>query len=725
MGQTAYANYKSFQVIYDTGTHRFDVRCGAMGTILESFGLDQITLRGTEEYDLDAFSEATWTCGEDSGDGHGVWLRIRYSGCSFQNEMILTFRLTCDTLSITYACPDDLDLHLSGRIRWGVHPGTDTFPVNLNRSGFDLRAALGPASGYSDHALFDRQTDSALELLGCRSVRLGYDWDLQDYRVCLQPSAQDQAQAFWIRIHQHVYQERFGIAYKPYNRQNTFGTPPAGWMTWYAVQFNACEDTVLENARWMAANLKKYGANCIWVDWEWYHKDFTGTHREGVDVFHPDPERYPRGLAHVAAEIRKLGLIPALWIGASNDVNQTEFIRDNPGVVLCVKPSWCGRYFLDPSHPKVVHEYIPQAFRQLLDWGYKALKWDCFPITLQICDENHALFYDPGVSTEDALRRLVQKARETVGDAFYMLSCSGGGFRQITMAIDLFDAMRIGGDIFAWDEFVSQCIDRVMKYYAFHNIVCLNDPDNLVIRPQYNTDDEAVSRASLVGLLGLPVTYGDDLPALPEERVELLRRVTPPLDIHPLDIRENACDGRVVKIGLSICMPYEQWHVLGILNIQDHPTEVLINLQADANLDPADPAEYLVFDFWNKHYLGSFKENVPIRLRAHATRVLSVRRRLDRPQLVSTSRHISQGAAEIQAMIWDNDRHVLSGISSAVENEPYELFIHIPRDYSVDPAQSSYETLENGHDGVCRIVFPVYGNQAVAWKIAFSKTDIV
>ncbi|MDD4019247.1 MAG: hypothetical protein PHV28_15040 [Kiritimatiellae bacterium] len=725
MAQTAYANYKGFQVSYDTGTHRFDVRYGAMGTILESVGVEQRTRRGAEALDLDAFSETTWTSGEESENGHGIWLRVRYSGGSIRNELVLTFRLTCDTISVIYEWPGEEDLRLSGRIHWGVHPAVDTFPVNLNRTGFDLRAALGPASGHAENALFDRQSDSALEILDCRFVHLVYDWDLNDYRIRLQISSQDKSQTFRIRVHHRVYQERFGIAYKPYNRKNTFGTPPAGWMTWYAVQFDACEDTVLENARWMASHLKPYGATCIWVDWEWYHKDFTGTHREGVDVFHPDLERYPRGLAHVAAEIKKLGLIPALWIGASNDVNQTDFIRDNPGVVLCVKPSWCGSYFLDPSHPKVLCEYIPAAFRQLLDWGYQALKWDCFPITLQLCDENHGRFHDQGLSSEEALRRLVQKARDTVGEDFYMLSCSGANFRQSTMAMDLFDAMRIGGDIFTWDEFVSQCIDRVMRYYAFHNIVCLNDPDNLVIRPQYNTDDEAISRVSLVGLLGLPVTYGDNLPALPEDRVALLRRVTPPLNIHPLDIRENTFDGRIVKIWLSICMPYEQWHVLGMMNVQDHPDEVLVNLQADVNLDQEDPAEYLVFDFWNKHYMGSFRETVPIRLRAHATRVLSVRRKLNRPQIVSTSRHISQGAMEIQSITWDNDRHILSGISSAVASEPYELFIHIPKNYSVDPEQSNYETLEDGLDGVCRIVFPVDGKQAVSWEIAFTKTDTV
>ena len=65
---------------------------------------------------------------------------------------------------------------------------------------------------------------------------------------------------------------QYHINYTPLNKNSTFSKPPVGWMTWYSVGFDACEETVLKNARWMSENLKKYGADCIWVDWEWCHK---------------------------------------------------------------------------------------------------------------------------------------------------------------------------------------------------------------------------------------------------------------------------------------------------------------------------------------------------------------------------------------------------------------------------------------------------------------------
>ena len=725
MVNNAYANYRDFQVIYCLANHTFDIRYGEMGTILESVGVHAIWIHGEKAFDMGVFSETSWTTSNYSGiDGNGILLQINYGGgCSIQKDMSLSFLITQDRVRIRYGCRGDLDLHMSGQMHWGAKPDTDTFPVHLNRSGPDLRAAIGPAASSADNALFDRATDSALEVLGCRTFQLDYDWDQSAYRFRLNTEGNDVVRGFQIQVHKNVYANRFGVPYKPYNRNSTFGTPPAGWMTWYAVQFKACEDAVLENARWMAENLKKYGANCIWVDWEWYHQDFSGTHKAGVDVFHPDLERYPHGLAHVAEEIGKLGLIPAIWIGATNDVNKTDFIGENPDAVLCVKPSWCGSYFLDPSHPRILDEYIPKAFNQLLDWGYQALKWDCFPITVQYCDANHDRFYDQNISTEEALRGLIQKARDTVGENYYMLSCSGDGFRQISMAMDIFDAMRIGGDIFDWPEFVSQCIERVMKYYVYHNVICLNDPDNLVIRPQYNTYDEAVSRVSLVGLLGLPVNYGDDLPALPDDRIELLRRITPPLDIHPVDVREQVFDGRIVKIGLTICKPYEQWSILDILNIQDQAVQVQVNLRDDLHLDVNAACEYLVFDFWNKQYLGAFRENIAIELRAHASRLLAVRRKLDRPQIVSTSRHITQGAAEIKSMAWDNKKNILSGISAVVDGESYEIFIRIPCEFAWDSDASTCQLIEKHKMDIYRVLFPVSDNQDIHWQIAFTKTE--
>jgi hypothetical protein len=465
------------------------------------------------------------------------------------------------------------------------------------------------------------------------------------YRFAISTEGNDYVRGFAVRVRTRVYEQKFGVRYRPINKHNTFPTPPAGWMTWYAVQFDAGEKTVHENAAWQAEHLRDFGATALWVDWEWFHSNLSGIGDPDTDTFHPDPRRYPQGLAPIAAAIEQLGLVPALWVGFTNDPTGNEMIRANPDMVLVQKPSWCGQFFLDPSHPKYLREYLPAAFSQLKQWGYKALKWDCLPITLQYLDRYHDGMANPVLTSEEALRGAFQAARDIVGPDFYMLSCSGHTSRDITMAADIFDAARIGGDIFQWDEYISQCIARVMKFYAFHNVMFYNDPDNVVLRPKFNTFDQAVSRLSFVALLGLPITLGDPLPELPADRVELLRRGLPPPDAHPMDIRETVHDYKVVKLNLAIATPFENWNVVDILNLTTGEADVRLDLQADLHL-PA--GSYHLYDFWENTYLGKCEATVPVtlQLRPFASRVLAVRPDLSRPQVLSTSRHLSQGAVD-------------------------------------------------------------------------------
>ena len=178
-----------------------------------------------------------------------------------------------------------------------------------------------------------------------------------------------------------------------------------------------------------------------------------------------------------------------------------------------------------------------------------------------------------------------------------MLSCAGAADREILFAIDLFDGARIGGDIFNWREFINDFVARVMRFYAYHNTETYCDPDNLVIRPEFNSLDQAVSRTSFLSILGLPVTLGDNLPDLPPERVELLKRCLPALDAHPMDIRESHHESDRVIANLTISRSFEQWNVVDVLNLLEQDNRVTVDFEADLHLKKD---RYLVYDFWNR-----------------------------------------------------------------------------------------------------------------------------
>lgn len=261
-----------------------------------------------------------------------------------------------------------------------------------------------------------------------------------------------------------IYHDTYSVHRGAYRR------PLVGFMTWYAVMFNASEKTVLENVAVQAEKLKDFGVDTIWVDWEWYHTGFEQIEPD-CDTFHPLESSYPNRFDYVAEEIKKFGFTPAIWIGASHETRETDFIRGNPKAVLVERTSWCGPYWFDPTAPAYLNDFIPRVFRMLMDWGYRAIKWDALPRALDYYDMYHDKFHDRTKSTEAAMRAVIQKARETVGDDINMLSCHGEALRDITMYADIFDAARIGADIFSWPEFRQNCVDRMFYLYPFHNVL--------------------------------------------------------------------------------------------------------------------------------------------------------------------------------------------------------------------------------------------------------------
>jgi hypothetical protein len=120
--------------------------------------------------------------------------------------------------------------------------------------------------------------------------------------------------------------------------------------------------------------------------------------------------------------------------------------------------------------------------------------------------------------------------------------------------------------------------------------------------------------------------------------------------------------------------------VAGLFNWDDHEKEFDISLKR-LGLDPA--REYVGFDFWRNEVVPSIKRNLKIRVPAQSCAVLALRPSAGHPQLLSTSRHVTQGIIDVTEESWNVRRGELSGRSKVVANDPYEL-----RVWSSQPAQA-------------------------------------
>ncbi len=128
---------------------------------------------------------------------------------------------------------------------------------------------------------------------------------------------------------------------------------------------------------------------------------------------------------------------------------------------------------------------------------------------------------------------------------------------------------------------------------------------------------------------------------------------------------------------------------------------------ANLALDPT--REYLVFDFWKQEYVGRFTGDMPCpALPLGHCQILAIRAALDRPQLLSSSRHVSQDAVSVKTRSWtDNELTLgLKGVSGTRET----YWVHVPPGFEL--ATVTGENLKpqagrlktgDGHDGVLPI----------------------
>lgn len=662
-GENMKNNYCSFcdtEIIFNPEKSTFDIRYDGKAVLLDCY----FSKNGEKE----AFLELK---NYYSIDATGMQIK------NDSDEMLIILR--DGKLSISVSCPMTLI---------ATPVGDDLIATSRGEHKF-FRASYGPASSALDDTIFDRASDFGITV-GCEGKKFFYDFDRSAWE--LRATVCDINNKITVSFENDVYKKRYGVTYSPINKKTTFDKPPVGWMTWYAVKFNACEKAVLDNAEWMSENLKKFGADSIWVDWEWYHRDMKGVRDDGCDIFHPDKDKYPNGLKYVSDKIRDLGLIPCLWMGVCTDPGENDFVKEHPEAVIIHTPVWCGQYFFDFTHPEFLNNFLPRALSQVDEWGYEAVKMDTLPNGYVFNEENRLKAYNPNISTREAYRNMIAKCREILGEDRYLLSCSGISDMVILWPADMFEAVRIGDDVFAWDSFVNGAVGRAARYYPFHNVMFYNDADNVIVREEFNTFEQAKSRCAFVGLLGLPVTLGDNLPELPEERVELLRRSIPSLDIHPSQLNRFAID-KTVTTCLSVQKEFDAFNVVSIFNTTDADADVEIKL---SDLGIENKAS-LIWEF----YSSSLEKGdcIKVHLKPYETCVYSVHEDKGIPQIISTSRHITQGALEIESMKYENS--TLSFTANVVENDPYTVTIYLPGGCFII-AQQGFDEFEE-KNGIARL----------------------
>ena len=575
-----------------------------------------------------------------------------------------------------------------------------------------VQLSIGRVANSRCNALFSPSRDEAVSFEG---ERVELVWQGDHYGITARGPLR-------MRVVRDYMRKVRGVTYYQPLDKTVFSRAPAGWCSWYIYYQEVGEEDVVKNADWLAAHLKPFGLQYVQIDdgWQGVGHGF-GDNRDWNVIAE---KKFPHGMKWLADRIRSQGLSPGIWVvpfATSDrrlfDEQPALFIRKPDGKTPFeeidpktgkVKLTWSGLYRVDPTSPHARKWFEDLTRKLCLDWGYDFVKVDGQGDAVLACHQYRDLLADPKIAPDDAYRLELDAIKSVMGPKRFLLNC---GNQYVSCGYC--EGVRTGGDAGGpdWSR-LAFMLDATYGHLFKNNICFWNDPDTICVRPPL-TLDQARACATLVGITGQLIMFSDDMTQLPLDRVGMLKRILPAADIRPMDLypyegKPRIFDVRVAKPGM------EPWDVLAVFNWDEHKAASLVVEPKDLGLPTGD---YLYYDAWEKKLLGTSESGWKLTLPPTSCRLLTVRPRVDRPQLLGTSRHITQGADDLIEARWNPEAMTWSGKSAVVGGDPYELRFTLPAGWKCTSPAAKLES------GLVVLTLTNQQSSAMPWSITFRKEN--
>ncbi len=517
-----------------------------------------------------------------------------------------------------------------------------------------------------------------------------------------------------------LYADSLAEAMGPPRRKD----PMSGWCSWYYFFGENTAEDVLANVE--AAKEHQLPLDVILID--------DGYQRQVGDWLEVDHDKFPQGMKWMAERIRDAGYRPGLWVAPFAVSSLSRLYAEHPDWILrreSGEPVLAWRHWaipihaLDVSNPEV-QAWLQETFLVLSEeWGYDLLKLD-FLYAAAADGQRH----NPRMTRAQALRRGLEIIRETVGEKL-LLGCGC----PLGPAVGVVDAMRIGADVAPyWRHYqkdlsapaVENALRNTVARFFTHRSLWLNDPDCVLVRSRTEDSDLTLSEVrtlvTIVGLCGGLVMSGDDLASVSASRLRYLKSILPPCGepAIPVDLFDN-------EVPRTLLLPVESqhgsWVVAAFVNWEDRTVHTAIEA---SQIGLRSDRWYHVYDFWHRRYLGEAREAFVIqRHRPHETVVLLLKPVSHRPELLTSTFHITQGAVEIRAVTrqerGDGVEEMVVDLAKP-GSQAGELLFTIPPPYVVTELYLNGRRRGFKHvaPGVVSLGFQLHGEARV--EMVFSRT---
>jgi len=546
-----------------------------------------------------------------------------------------------------------------------------------------LIQSLGKTEIPGQKSIFDPLKDLAVQIESEGKAAWDYFYQWQ-----LKASAKSGENLCTIKLIRHYYRDDLGITYyAPVKKRSYFEKAPALAMTWVGIEgkynrpdFAQRKEWLYPNIDWVSKNLLPYAGEMVFQ----------------LDDNYPIDD--PKYMRDISDYIRSKGLIPGIWMAPFSvaPYKETEthpewFIHkaDGSPVITFSGLSYDDvRHYnsavLNVNNKGAVEHWFAGFVRQISEtWNYDYFKIDGIPAVLSA--------YKRSVDGEgvDGVRRGLHIIRSVLGPDKYINTSWGIPLE----GIDIVNGSRVGGDTEQEDQVISRV---AVKQNYLNNVAWYSDPDGAA-----NMYASTVSRARLNflgrSLLGQPYVTDDHWTKVPDKILEVWQKTLPTIESIPANLYKINDPEKYDHFDLKITKPWGSWDVVALNNYAKEDLRKSLDLRRLALTSD----QVYVFDFWNQKYLGKFSRNDTIErnmkaIDAHCFNIVPVR--TDRPVLLSTNRHYTQGGIDIEKMSYTKkgSEWIIQGESGKlICQQPYEMTFQT-NGYTLEMASAS--------DGITTII---------------------
>lgn len=457
-------------------------------------------------------------------------------------------------------------------------------------------------------------------------------------------------------------------------------------------------------------NLLAYGYNIAQMD-----DGYQRTPQSGDLVLKPGEkyseywtkpnEKFPSGLANLAAYIKSKGVIPGIWVGYYTPLglkNDRDYIRDDNSKPF--RGPWVN-YAMDGQSPGADEAYF-ETIREMKKQGWNYFKIDTLRHVLYDNYRKNPFFFKfREESMEESFRAIMNGVRREAGGS-YVLACWG----TMPELAGLANGARIGEDVGPDFDSMRRSAKYIAQFHHLNNVVWRNDPDYMCLR----LDPEvARSWASFVSLAGGHLMVSDKPSDYKAAHLDIMKRVSPTVFSRPTNVKQEKPDPEFFTLH---CKKFdEEWTV-----VSHHGWPAVHGKQTSFEELGLPKGKYHVYDFWKQTYRGIVDTKVSWDpLAGGQCQVLALRPVQDHPQVLGTERHISQGAYDLDAVKWDSAKMNLSGQYRIGPGQRWHLTIFVPKGYAM--ASVDVKGIESKVEGSILTLTMPLGNGPSRWSVTFKK----